>query len=132
VPQRHAGINLGGVATQNARIGESIAVIRAQWQHMHDAGPTAEELANAKTYLNGAFPLQLDSTRRIAGVLVELQQEKLGIDYLDRRAGLINGVTLDDAKRVARRFFDPKALGFAVVGSPTDLKPTREVSATGG
>jgi zinc protease len=132
VPMLHSGVILGGVATQNARIAESIGLIRAEWQRMHDEGPTAEELANAKTYLNGAFPLQLDSTRRIAGVLIQLQQDKLGIDYLDRRAALINGVTLDDAKRVARRFFDPARLGFAVVGTPTGLKPTREVSATGG
>jgi hypothetical protein len=40
-------------------------------------------------------------------------------------------VTLDDAKRVAKRLYDPAALAFAVVGTPTKLTPTREVSASG-
>jgi len=40
-------------------------------------------------------------------------------------------VTLEDAKRVARRLFDPARLSFVVVGSPTNLTPTREVEAGG-
>ena len=73
----------------------------------------------------GSFPLGLDSTLRIAGVLVQMQQDKLGIDYLDRRAGLIGGVTLDEARAVAKKMFDPAALSFAIVGDPADVKPTR-------
>jgi zinc protease len=98
---------------------------------MRDEGPTAEELATAKTYLTGSFALQFDSTGRIAGTIVQLQQDGLGIDFLDRRNALIDAVTLDDAKRVARRLYDPAALAFAVVGAPTKLTPTREVTAEG-
>lgn len=132
VPLRHSGVIVGGVATQNGRIAQSIDIIRQEWQRMHDDGPTEEELADAKTYLTGSFPIQLDSTGRIAGMLVQLQQDKLGIDFINKRNGLINAVTLADAKRVAKRLFDPAALGFAVVGSPAKLTPTREVSGTGG
>ena len=99
---------------------------------MRDDGPTAQELAAAKTYLTGSFPLSLNSTGRIAGTLVQLMRDKLGIDYLDRRSGLIDGVTLDDAKRVAKRLFDPDALTFVVVGAPADLAGAREVGAGGG
>jgi len=91
---------------------------------MREAGPTAEELDAAKTYLTGSFPLGLDSTQHIAGVLVQMQQDKLGIDYLDRRASLIGGVTLDDARAVAKTLFDPAALSFAIVGDPADVTPT--------
>jgi len=59
-------------------------------------------------------------------VLVQMQQDKLGIDYLDRRASLIGGVTLDEAREVAQKLFDPSALSFAVVGDPADLEPTRQ------
>ena len=55
-----------------------------------------------------------------------MQQDKLGIDYLDRRASLIGGVTLDEARTVAKKLFDPDALSFAIVGDPADVKPTRE------
>jgi zinc protease len=125
VPYRHAGLIVGNVATENGRVGESIALVRQEWQRMRDQGPTAAELENAKTYLIGSFPLGLDSTQHIAAVLVQVQQDKLGIDYLDRRAGLIGSVTLDEARAVAKKLFDPAALSFAIVGDPADVTPTR-------
>lgn len=125
MPYRHAGLIIGSVATENSRVAESIALIRAEWRRMRDEGPSDAELQAAKAYLAGAFPLSLDSTYRIAGLLVRIQTDKLGIDYLDRRAALIDGVTLDQARGVARRLFDPARLSFAVVGDPADLKPTR-------
>jgi len=125
VPYRHAGLIVGNVATENGRVAESIALVREEWRHMREEGPTAVELENAKTYLTGSFPLGLDSTQHIAGVLVQMQQDKLGIDYLDRRASLIGGVTLDEARSVAKKLFDPGALSFAVVGDPADVEPTR-------
>ena len=122
---RHAGLILGTVATENARVAQSIALIRAEWRRMHEEGPTATELDNAKTYLIGSFPLTLDTSERIASLLVEIQIEKLGIDYLDRRAALFGAVTFDHTRRVAQRLLDPDGLSFAVVGDPVDLTPTR-------
>jgi zinc protease len=130
VPYRHAGLILGSVATENGRVAESIALIRQEWQRMRDEGPTEDELRDAKTYLAGSFPLGLDSTRRIAGLLVRMQLDGLGIDYLDRRAELISGVTLDQARTVARRLYDPARLSFAVVGDPAGLQPTRPAPET--
>ena len=125
VPYRHAGLIVGNVVTENGRVAESIALVREEWRHMREEGPTAAELEKAKTYLTGSFPLGLDSTQHIAGVLVQMQQDKLGINYLDCRASLIGGVTLDEARAVARKLFDPGALSFAVVGDPADVEPTR-------
>src|SRR5436305_4240523 len=89
VPYRHAGLILGSVATENSRVGETIELVRAEWRRMRDDGPTQVELDVAKTYLTGSFPLSLDSTSHIAALLVQIQINGLGIDYLDRRAGLI-------------------------------------------
>ena len=132
VPYRHAGLILGSVATENARVAESIALIREEWQRMRDEGPTEDELRDAKIYLTGAFPLGLNSTQRIAGVLVRMQRDGLGIDYLDRRAELISGVTLEQARDVARRLYDPARLSFAVVGDPAGLQPTRPTPRNAG
>ncbi|MDO8605036.1 MAG: pitrilysin family protein [Phaeospirillum sp.] len=121
LPQRHSGLIFGGVATENGRFAESIGLIRAEFQRMRDQGPTEAELANAKTYLNGSFPLQLDSTAAIAGLLVQLQADNLGIDFLDRRNALIDAVTLDDVKRAARRLLDPGTLTIVAVGRPAGM-----------
>jgi len=123
-PYDHFGLLMGGTATENARVAQSIAVMRAVWKKMHDDGPTERELANAKTYLTGSFPLQFDSTTQIARLLVSIQYDNLGIDYIDRRKGLIDGVTLADARRVARRLLDPAKLLTVVVGEPAGMAVT--------
>jgi len=128
---RHAGVILGSVATENARVAQSIALIRAEWRRMRDEGPSQGELDLAKDFLVGSFPLTLDTSARIASLLVEIQLENLGIDYLDRRAALFGAVTLDQAKRVAYNLLDPDGLSFAVVGDPDDLTPTRIVPDPG-
>jgi zinc protease len=128
---RHAGVILGSVATENARVAQSIALIRAEWQRMRGEGPSEAELDFAKEYLIGSFPLTLDTSARTAAMLVEIQLENLGIDYLDRRAALLGSVTLDQAKSVAHTLLDPDKLSFAVVGDPADLTPTRTVPDPG-
>ena len=123
-PRPRAPLILGGVATRNDQVAESIDVIRAQWKRMAESGPTAEELADAKTYLNGSFPLSLDSTSSIARLLVVMQFYDLGPDHIDRRPGYINAVTLDDVKRLARTLLDPSALTVVVVGQPVGVEAT--------
>lgn len=120
-PFDHAGVIAGGVATQNARMDESLKLIKEQWSRMAAQGPTEQQLADAKTYLTGSFPLQLDSTGSIAGLLVSIQLENLGIDYLDKRNGFIQAVTMDDIKKAAARLLDPAMLTFVVVGKPQGL-----------
>jgi zinc protease len=128
---RHAGLILGSVATENARVAQSIALIRAEWRRMRDEGPSEAELDLAKDFLVGSFPLTLDTSARVASLLVEIQLDNLGIDYLDRRAALFGAVTLDQARRVAHTLLDPDGLSFAVVGDPADLTPTRIVPDPG-
>ena len=120
-PLDHAAIHMGGVGTQNQRVAEALQVIKDQIALARDHGITAEELANAKTFLNGSFPLRLTSSGRIARLLLAIQRENLGIDYRDRRAKLINAVTLADVSRVAKRLLQPEKLLIVVVGKPAGL-----------
>ena len=116
-----AALYIGSVQTANERMAESLEVIKAEWARMAADGITAEELDRAKRYLTGAFPLRFDSNAKIANYLVFMQEEDLGIDYLERRNGLIEAVTLDDVKRVAARLLKPEALSIVVVGMPEGL-----------
>jgi zinc protease len=120
-PLDHAGLMLGDLATENAHVGEAIGLVKKELKRIVSDGATAEELADAKTYLTGSFPLRFSSNSKIASELVGIQLEHLGIDYVDRRNGLIEAVMLDDLKRVAPRIYDPEHLLIAVVGDPKGL-----------
>ena len=130
-PLDHGALIAGGVATQNERVGESIDLIRQEWQRMAEEGPSAEELAAAKKFLTGSFPLRFSSSGRIAGMLVGMQMEALGIDYLDTRNSFIEAVDLETAKRVAKRLYQPESLTVVVVGAPAGVEPTREAPIDG-
>ena len=121
VPMDRAGLISGGVATQNARTAESVRLIKEQFARMAENGLSEKELADAKTYLTGSFALQMDSTSSIAGLLVAVQLDDLGIDYLDKRNGYIESVTQEQVKAVAQRLLDPAKLTFVVGGQPEGL-----------
>lgn len=124
-PLGRIGLIVGRLATANAQVGTALGLVRGEWERMARDGVSEDELAAAKRYINGSFPLRLDSTRRIAGMLVGIQLNGLGIDYIDRRAGLIDAVTGEDIRRVARRLLSPDRLAIVVVGDPEGLESTR-------
>ncbi len=117
-PRAHAGLYLGGVATRNDRAAESLAVVRAEFARMRDEGVTEQELADAKRYLTGSFPLRLDSNNEVAAILVGMQIAGLGIDYLDHRDDLVEAVSREDVARVAGALIDPDSFTVVVVGEP--------------
>jgi zinc protease len=120
---RHTELFLGGTATRADRAGETLDIIDKEIRRLADNGPTADELAKAKAYLNGSFALNLDTSSKIAALLVQLQLDGLGIDYFTRRPEMINAVTLDDARRVAKRLLDGGIL-VTVAGRPDGLVST--------
>ena len=124
-PMAQGGLVRGGVGTDNARVAESLDLIREEWRRMAEDGVSEDEFKDSKTYLTGAFPLRLTSTGRIASMLATLQYLGLGIDYLDRREELIHSVTLDDIRRVAYRLLHADDLLVVVVGKPEGVTATR-------
>jgi zinc protease len=90
---------------------------------MADEGPTPDELAAAKSFLKGSYALTLDTSAKIAAQLTQIQLDNLGIDYIQRRGALIDAVTIEDAKRVARKLYGGGML-VTVAGRPKGLTST--------
>ena len=123
-PMRSAGLYMGGVATQNGRVAESIELIRAEIARMAKEGVTEAELAAAKRHLTGAFPLRFDTGDQIADMLAGMQVDHLGIDYFEKRNDYLNAVRVEDVARVATRLLDPTKLVIVVAGNPVGLTAT--------
>ena len=124
-PLDSSALIVGGAGTANARVGETLTVLRQQWRLIAESGVSDAELGDAKTYLTGAFPLRFSSSDRIAGILVSIQLSDLGIDYLDRRNGLIEAVSREDIARLAKKMINDKRLLVVVAGRPEGMKATR-------
>jgi zinc protease len=121
-PYQHGAVFIGNVATKNEAVGQSLDVIESELKRLAEEGPTAEELANARSYLTGAYALRFESSSGIANQLLWIQIEDLGIDYVDRRNALVEAVTLDDIRRVAKRLIEADHLITTIVGKPVAAK----------
>jgi zinc protease len=120
-PFEKGPLYMGQVSTENARVKESIDIIRAEWKRMASGEVTAEEVDSAKTYITGSYALRFASASDISRMLVNTQVDGNGPDYFDKRNGYIQSVTLADVKRVAARLLQADKLTFFVVGNPAGL-----------
>jgi zinc protease len=117
---RRAAVVLGGTATRADATADALAVIEHEVKRMAEDGPTPDELAAAKSFLKGSYALTLDTSAKIAAQLTQIQIDNLGIDYIQRRGALIDAITIEDAKRVARRLYGGGLL-VTVAGRPKGL-----------
>lgn len=123
LPMERAALFMGGTATRADRAKETLGLIEAEIRRLAEEGPTKDELDKAKSYLRGSYALGFDTSTKIAGQLLQIQLDDLGIDYINKRNGLIDAVTLGDVKRVAKRLLDGGI--FATMVGPT-VGPTAD------
>ena len=117
----YANLLMGQVSSSNDTVAQAIEVIRDEWRKLAQNGVTPNELAAAKTYLTGAYPLRFDGNGPIANILVGMQRMGLDPDYIKTRNDRINTVSLEEINHVAARLMDADNLYFVVVGEPVGL-----------
>jgi zinc protease len=120
-----SGVIGGGVATKNERAAEAMQIIEEEFARFAKDGPTEEELVKAKKYLTGSYALNFDSSVKVARGLRQIQLNNLPIDYILTRNALVEAVTIEDVKRVARRILDDGDLLVAAVGKPQGFREGR-------
>ncbi|MEI8702927.1 M16 family metallopeptidase [Mesorhizobium sp. ISC15] len=111
---QHSNTLVVTTSTRADRATESLDLIRQVIKELADTGPTAAELEASKKYLSGSYAIDhLGSSRSVSATLVELQLEKLGIDYIQRRPALIEQVTLDQVRAAAKKLLsaEPTIMG---------------------
>lgn len=119
-------------ATRSDRAGETLSVILDQVRRMAKEGPTEAELESAKKYIIGSYAISnFDNSSDIARTLVAIQQEDLGIDYISRRTGLINAVTLDEVKKQAAKLLSAEPV-IMMVGPKEAIADAAPTLKSGG
>ncbi|MGB3409326.1 MAG: pitrilysin family protein [Jannaschia sp.] len=122
VPRDYAAQYLGQFSSSNEKTAEAVRIVQDIWADVAENGVGTDRLDAAKTYLTGSYPLRFDGNANIAGILVGMQLDELGIDYIDTRNDKIMAVTDADIKAVAARILKPDQLHFVIVGQPTGLE----------
>lgn len=118
IPLDHAGLWFASTSTRADQADTVVALIEEEVRRFAEEGPTEQELAAAKAYLIGSYPLRFDTSGAIADQLLAIQLDELGIDYVDKRNDLIAAVTIDDIRRVSKRLFGDDGRVVVRVGAP--------------
>ena len=118
---RAVAMTWGYTATKNERVTEALDVIGDEIARLITDGPCDEELQKAKDYLTGSYALGFDTSTKIAGQLVQIAFEGLGMDYIARRNDMVASVTQADIRRAGARTLGNGQMLVVAAGRPTGM-----------
>lgn len=75
-----------------------------------------KEIKDAKSFLTGVFPIQIETQEGLVNRLVQIKMYGLPADYLQTYRDRINAVTAADIQRVARQYVQPDKAAIVIVG----------------
>ncbi len=120
--------------TKNQSANEAIKLVLQQMREIQENPVSDAELASAKKFLIGSFPLKLDRQSQIASFMLDVEIFNLGLDYADRYPSLIESVTKQDVLDAARKYLHPDDALLVAVANQREAaidKPMLARTATG-
>ena len=98
---------------------------------IRDEAVSTDEIANAKSYLTGVFPIRIETQDGLIDQLVSIKMCDLPDDYLFTYRDRVSAVTAEDIQRVAQSHVTPDRAVIVVVGDAAEIteqvKPHSEV-----
>ncbi|MCB0208206.1 MAG: insulinase family protein [Anaerolineae bacterium] len=109
----YAGVN-------PANVEKAIALILTEIRRFREEPVSDQELADAKSYLTGILPLQMETNEGVANMLLQMNLYQLGDDFVSRYPALINAITKADIQAVARTYLSDETYVLSIAG-PVEL-----------
>lgn len=119
MPNKYTGVFIAGLQTKKESADEAIKLLKNEIERIKSAPVSDTELANAKAYLVGSFPLKIDTNAKISNMLVQLEYYNLGLDYPDKYPSIINAITKKDIQNVAAKYLPTELNSVEVIVGET-------------
>lgn len=92
-------------------------------KQLNEKGITAEQLASAKAYVKGLYPTRtLETMDQLAALIGEIELYGLGRDEVDGYFARIDGITLDHANALIRKYYRTGDLTFVILGAADKIR----------
>lgn len=121
--KRLAGDFEATAEVRTAVTGDSLKEFFLEFDRIRDEKVGDQELADAKNFLTGVFPLRAETQEGLTNLIVNQHLYGLPDDYLQTYRGNIDAVTTDDVIRVAARYVCPGQMAMVIVGDAEDVLP---------
>ena len=89
-------------------VDEAIDLIRAEIRRFR--------LADAKAYLTGVLPLQMETNEGVAATIMETHIYQLGDDFITRYPDIINAVTKEEVQSAAQKYLNDEVYALSIAG----------------
>ncbi len=95
----------------------ALSLLRQTLSQVKQYGLTDDEIRQAKLYLNGSYPLRLETNSGVAGQLSVAEEYGLGLDYITKRAGYYNAVTPAEVNAAVKKYVRPEQGVLVIAGA---------------
>ncbi|MDB4948778.1 MAG: peptidase domain protein [Gemmatimonadetes bacterium] len=129
--RRTSGIFMVSTAVQTEVTAPSVAEILRDLREVREAEVTEAELADARTFLSGSFPLPMQTTDGLAAKLEALIVNGLPDDYFSSYRERVMEVTAADVLAAARAHLWPDRAVVIVAGDGARVGPQLEALGLG-
>jgi zinc protease len=120
---RESGAFEASTNTRSEATGEVLRLMVDEFWRLQRERVRERELADAKAYMTGSFPLTIETPDAIATQVLNVLFYGLPIDELQSFRERVNAVTVDDIERVARAYLRPDRLSIVLVGNAAKFSP---------
>jgi zinc protease len=96
--------------------GASLKEFFYELERIRSESVSDKELADAKSYLTGVFPIKIETQEGLIDQLVNIRMYDLPDDYLHSYRERVNAVTADEILRVAQKYVTPDKAAVVIVG----------------
>lgn len=121
--KRLAGDFEATAEVRTAVTGDSLKEFFYELNRIRDERVSDAELADAKNFLTGVFPLRAETQEGMTGLILNQQLYGLPTDYLQTYRDHVEAVTADEVQRVAREYVRPDATAIVIVGDAGEILP---------
>jgi hypothetical protein len=120
---RESGAFEASTNTRSAATGEVLRLMVDEFWRLKRERVRERELADAKAYMTGSFPLTIETPDAIATQVLNVLFYGLPIEELQSFRDRVNAVTVDDISRVAHVYLKPDRLSIVLVGNAAAFSP---------
>ena len=114
--RRSAGSFRATAEVRSAVTGDSLKEFFYELDRIGSTPVSDKEIADAKSYLTGVFPIRLETQEGLTDQLVQIKMLGLPNDYLQNYRDRVQAVTVEEIQRVAAKYIRPDEAALIVVG----------------
>lgn len=124
ISRKYSGHFQVELQTKNQSATEAIQLVMKNVKRIRESAVSEKELEDAKAYLIGSLPLDIETNKEVAENMALLEFFSLGLDYFDIYPEYIKAVNERDVLSVAQKYLHPENLVLVILA---DMKETKDI-----